>query len=179
VRSTSDGDLTQNGRVPGEIIEAVQAFLDLNHKPYKIVETSLEGVDILEIELRDESVSAWQLFAIGHDQNGILMFRSSCDELVPESKRPEVAELLTRANSDTMIGSFDLDFEDGAISFRTSIDVLDTAESLTPVQVGHLFWRNVLEAGHWQPAIRAVLHGERSPQEAVLMVEEMPWPQEW
>jgi hypothetical protein len=105
-------------------------------------------------------------------EDGLLLFYSYLDEPVPEEKRLAVAELLTRANSGIFIGNFELDFSDGQVRFKTSIDLSEITESLTQTQVGHLVWRNVLIFARHYPAIMAVLHGDRSPEEAVEVIEE-------
>ena len=41
---------------------------------------------------------------------------------VPSDKLQLMAEMLTRINSGLMIGNFEMDFEDGELRYKTSID---------------------------------------------------------
>lgn len=56
------------------------------------------------------------------EQFSVLLFYSIVNVIVPEGKRNAVSELLTRINYELIIGSFEMDFADGEIRFRTSID---------------------------------------------------------
>jgi hypothetical protein len=158
--------------VTGEIMEAVRAFFDADDWRYEMRESSLTESGLLVSGFTSENGRTWRLYAYANDEDGLLSFYSYLEQPVPEEKRLVVAELLTRANSGIIIGNFELDFSDGQVRFKTSIDLSETTDSLTQTQVGHLVWRNVLVVDRWYPAIMAVLHGDRSPEEAVEVIEE-------
>jgi hypothetical protein len=52
----------------------------------------------------------------------VIIFYSVLNIFVPEHKRKTVSELITRINNELIIGNFELDFSDGEIRYKTSID---------------------------------------------------------
>jgi hypothetical protein len=88
---------------------------------------------------------------------------------VPEHKRPEIAEFITRANYDMVIGNFEMDYGDGEVRFKTSIDVEGT--ELTPELLKPLLYANVLMMDQYLPGIMSVIYADVSPETAVAQVE--------
>ncbi len=87
----------------------------------------------------------------------------------PEEKRPAMAELITRANYGMLLGNFEMDYSDGEVRFKTSIDV-EGAE-LQPQLLRHLVYPNVLMMDRYLPAIVSVVYGGAAPAEAIARVE--------
>ena len=75
-----------------------------------------------------------------------------------------------RANHQMRLGNFEMDFEDGEVRFKTSLDT-DGAD-LTPAMVRNLIAPNVLAMDRYVPGIALVLNEEETPGEAVRLVEE-------
>ncbi|MCP2730626.1 YbjN domain-containing protein [Limnofasciculus baicalensis] len=69
------------------------------------------------------------------------IFYSVCPERVPKTKRRTLGEFLLRINYSQIIGSFDLDFSDGEIRYKTSISVNN--KSLTSDTIKDLVYTNV------------------------------------
>lgn len=44
---------------------------------------------------------------------------------IPDGNRLKVAELLTRINYDLIVGNFELNFDDGEVLFKTTLDLAD------------------------------------------------------
>jgi hypothetical protein len=84
---------------------------------------------------------------------------------VPEARRVEVAELLTRANGALAIGNFELNFDDGEIRFRSGIDLGST--SLTDELIDPLVQSCLVSIGDHALAIQAVAAGRQTPQAAI------------
>lgn len=53
---------------------------------------------------------------------------------VPEDRRLALAEFLTRANYGLFIGNFEMDWQDGEVRYKTSIDVAGDRLSTALVQ---------------------------------------------
>jgi len=88
-----------------------------------------------------------------------LLFYSLCPFHATESTRDEVVELLMRANHALALGCFDLDYDDGAIRFRTGIDIED--DRLTVALVRNLVVANVTMMDLYLPDIaQAIGPGE-------------------
>ncbi len=67
------------------------------------------------------------------------------------------------------VRAFALDFSDGEIRYKTSLDV--EADRLTPTLVKQLIHANVLTLDNYLPGILAVMEGVSSPEEAIAAVE--------
>ena len=93
---------------------------------------------------------------------------------VPEEMRAAMAEFLTRANYGLVVGNFEMDYEDGEVRYKTSLDVEDT-EATTEL-LRHIVYANVTTMDRYLPGILAVLGGGKSPAEAVAAIDEAKEP---
>ena len=80
---------------------------------------------------------------------------------VPAERRDAVVELVTAANLDRTIGSFEIDASDGDLRFRTSIDLgsalLD--DDQLAALVAPLVHHNLTAMDEWWDALTAVVDG--------------------
>jgi hypothetical protein len=111
----------------------------------------------------------WTCLAFAYDETERVVFSSMLPVEVPEEKRPVVAEYLIRANFGMEIGSFDMDFTDGAVQFRTSIDI--EGGDLTPKMIQNLAYVNVTVTDQYLPGLVMVVEGDATPLEAIQYVE--------
>lgn len=88
---------------------------------------------------------------------------------VPADKRTLVAEFLTRANYGLVIGNFELDFSDGEVRFKTSLDAEHIALGRDAVR--DLFLVNVATMDRYFPGLMKVVYGGATPTQAVAEVE--------
>lgn len=91
---------------------------------------------------------------------------------VPTEKRPAAAELLARINYGLPLGTFEMDFSDGEMCYRTGIDV--TGGDLAPEMVASLIAVTVGTVDRYYPAIMSFLWNDMAPEDAVAMIEETP-----
>ena len=89
---------------------------------------------------------------------------------VPEARRGAVADAITRANYGLFLGNFEMDFSDGELRYRTSLDLADG--SLTPAMVERLFLCNLQTVDHYLPALQQVALGGAEPAPAILVAEQ-------
>jgi hypothetical protein len=82
-----------------------------------------------------------------------------------------IAEFLTRANYGMTIGNFELDYTDGEIRYKTSIDV--TNDQLSPALIQTLVYINVAMMDEYLPGIQAVIDGA-TPIAAIQAIEPPP-----
>lgn len=99
-----------------------------------------------------------------------LLFYAVCPVRIPEEARLRVAEFITRANYGMRIGNFELDFGDGELRFKTSLDFEGT--DLDAGLVRGLVYPAVHTLDAYLPGVLAVAHGEKTPLEAVRMIED-------
>jgi hypothetical protein len=88
---------------------------------------------------------------------------------VPEEQRQAVAEFVTRANYGLRIGNFEMDFGDGEVRYKSSLD-FEGAE-LTPELVRHAIYPAVQTMDRYLPGVMGLLYGDKSPAEAIAEVE--------
>lgn len=111
----------------------------------------------------------WSCFAQAREDQRQVVFYSICPLRVPEAKRTAMAEFLTRANYGLIVGNFELDFDDGEVRYKTSLDVEDA--ELLPALLAHIVYANVTNMDRYLPGIVAVLASSQTPAEAVAQID--------
>ena len=153
----------------GYIKEMVMAFLKAENWP---VWSSGDG-DAVRLQTGVRACHGGWLCRVDiQEEEGLLVFHSVLEAFAPEGRRALAAELLTRINSRLLLGNFCLDFSDGEISFRTSLDI--AGAPLTGAMVSALVYRNVQVMDCYFPAIMGVLYGGVEPVQALAELAEDP-----
>ena len=147
-----------------EIFKVMVKFFDEDNWKYR----QLEGKTILQLGFQGENGS-WVCFAQAKDDVDRMLFFSRLETNIPADKRPAIAEFLTRANYGLAIGNFELDFNDGEVRYKTSIDVTDT--EITSNLLRPLIYTNVLMMDKYMSGLMAVVYADMSPSEAVKQIE--------
>lgn len=148
----------------GQIFEAIVNFFKEDDWPFH----QIEGEPILQIAFQGET-GKWTCYAKAREEQEQFVFYSVCSVNAPENKRLAVAEFITRANSGMMIGNFELDFADGEISYKTSIDV--EGDRLSSALIKRLVYANVTMMDKYLPGIMSVIYGDVLPEDAIAQVE--------
>jgi hypothetical protein len=112
----------------------------------------------------------WSLFAATFEEDEQVAVYSVLPFNVPEERRVAASEAITRANYGLRLGNFELDFRDGEVRFKTSIDV--EGGTLAEGQVRSLLYANVSVTERYLPAISAVVQSRAAPADAIAQVEE-------
>ena len=107
-------------------------------------------------------------FAEAHEAIATFIFYSVYPLKVPENKRLPAAEYLTRANYGLFVGNFELDFRDGEVRFKTSVDVEDS--EVAPL-IKRLVYANVMLADKYFHGLMQVIYSEVQPQLAIEQAE--------
>ena len=147
----------------GEILDVAISFFREDEWSF----TQLEGQQALRIGFQGEN-GQWSCYAQAREEQAQFLFYSVCPVKAPEDRREAVAEFLTRANYGLFIGNFELDFSDGEIRYKTSIDVV--GDRLSAGLVKPLVYANVL-MDRYLPGIMSVIYGNVPPAEAVAKAE--------
>jgi hypothetical protein len=90
--------------------------------------------------------------------------------LVAEEMRPAGAEYLTRANYGLRIGNFEMDFSDGEVRYKTSLDF--EGEMLTDNWLRNAIYPAVQTMDHYMPGLLSVALGNKTADEAIQELEE-------
>jgi hypothetical protein len=98
-----------------------------------------------------------------------VLFYSVLPLNVPAEKRAAIAEFITRANYGMALGNFELDFNDGEVRYKTSVDVTD--QEIAAGLLRPLVYTNVLMMDKYMSGLIAVVYADVSPAEAVKQIE--------
>jgi len=128
----------------------------------------IEGKPALSLNYAGKS-GTWSCFAKAEEDKEMLLFYSYCPVKVPENKRPLVGDFLTRANYGLLIGNFEMDYNDGEVRYKTSIDV--EGDQLSVALVKRLVYDNLAVMDRYLPGVLSVIYGGASPTEAIAQVE--------
>jgi hypothetical protein len=148
----------------GNIFEEMINFFTADDWPF----VQLPEQPTLQISFQGEN-GKWNCYARARVEQQQLVFYSICPVNAPEDKRLAVAEFITRANSGMIIGNFELDFSDGEISYKTSIDV--EGDRLSAALIQRLVYANVTMMDEYLPGILSVIYGNLSPKDAIAQIE--------
>lgn len=88
---------------------------------------------------------------------------------VPEELRLAVAEYITRANYGLRIGNFELDYSDGEVRYKSSLDF--EGVTLTPALIRNTIYPAVTTMDRYLPGLMKVIYGGRTPYEAIVEIE--------
>ena len=151
----------------GRILTAIEDFLVEDDWPYNLVEgrtaykTGFEGKN-----------GQFTCYAQEREEQEQFVFYSIYPVRAPESMLNMVAEFTTRANYGMIVGNFELDYTDGEIRYKTSID-LEGVRSVKAL-VRHAIYANVLTMDKYFPGLMRVLYAGIEPAAAIEEVEGAP-----
>ena len=123
----------------------------------------LEAGTVLRTGLSGENATFQQLL-LCENRQGRLVIYGLIDQKVPETKRQQVAELITRLNYGLVMGNWELDFSNGDLRFRTVLCTQGVPPTQGMIEAIHLV--NALILDRHYPAIMSVLYGGTSPSTA-------------
>jgi len=136
-----------------------------------------------ELQYEQEEINGMPLFRIGFEADngryrGLVRANEDLyqvtvyfllDTAVPEDKRALACEFLTRANYGLTIGNFEMDFSDGEVRYKTSVDV--EGGQLAPQMVKTLFAANLLTLDRYYPGLMKVIWSNMAPKDAITEIE--------
>ncbi len=128
----------------------------------------IQGEPALYLAFEGDNGS-WNCYAKAREDEEQFIFYSICPIKVPKTKRRTLGEFIARANYGMMIGNFELDFTDGEIRYKTSIDV--EGDRLSFALLKRLVYANVTMMDQYLPGIKLVLERGMSPEEAIAQIE--------
>jgi hypothetical protein len=147
-----------------EIFEALKTFFTDDEWSY----TEVEGKPVLRMPFRGKSGN-WNCYAQARQDQQVFIFYSVCPINIPPEKFAEVAEFLTRANYGLPLGNFEMDYTDGEVRYKCSIDV-DKSE-LTAGLISNVVYANVGTLDRYLPGLMQVVFGNVTPIEAIAKIE--------
>jgi hypothetical protein len=88
----------------------------------------------------------------------------------PDEKRAAVAEFITRANYGLRIGNFEMDFTDGEIRYKSSLDFEE--QELAPGWVKNAIYPAVNTCDRYLPGLMQMLYSDITPEQAIAEIED-------
>lgn len=160
-------ETTEDATSSKQILEEIIDFFTEDDWPY----TKIKGEPVLLTAFQGEN-GKWNCSAKARVEQEQFVFYSICPVNAPENKRLAIAEFLTRANSGMIIGNFELDFADGEIRYKTSIDV--QGDFLSFELIKQLVYANVTMMDEYLPGIKSVIESDVEPKDAIAQIESQP-----
>jgi hypothetical protein len=148
----------------GRVFNAVVDYLTEDDWKF----TVLEGDGALVLSFRGKSGS-WQCFGRADEDKECFSFYSILPPHASEDRRQAVADFITRANYGLIIGNFEMDFRDGQVRYKTSIDV--EGGELTSKMIENLVHANLMTMDDYFPGFMQVMFGDKDPAQAVEEIE--------
>lgn len=111
----------------------------------------------------------WSCEAYVREERGQCVFYSIFPVHVPAEKLDSVAEFITRANFGMIIGNFELNYEDGQIRYKTSIDV--KGDRISYPLIRQMVYANCSTMGNYLSGLMAVIYTDMPPAEAIARIE--------
>ncbi|WP_019503914.1 YbjN domain-containing protein [Pleurocapsa sp. PCC 7319] len=157
---TRSKSIPQEGQIYREMVDFFQQenwfFVPIPQEP--VVQMAFQG-----------DSGKWTCYARARDKQQQFIFYSLCPVNAPENKRQAIAEFVARANYGIILGNFELDFTDGEIRYKTSIDV--GSDKLTHELIKQVVYTNVMTMDKYQLGIMSVIYSDVSPEDAIKQVE--------
>ena len=156
--------INQDATPRGQIFEAMVNFFLEDDWPF----AKIKGEPVLRLAFQGEH-GKWTCYARARVEQEQFVFYSVCPVKVPENKRVAIAEFLTRDNSGMIIGNFELNFADGEIRYKTSINV--KGDFLSSDALKQLVYTNVMIMDKYLPGTMNVIDDDVSPVDAIAQIE--------
>ena len=112
--------------------------------------TKIEGETSLRLGFQGEN-GRWNCYAMVREDKQQMVFYSIYPGNISREKRITISEFIARANYGMIIGNFELDFSDGEIRYKTSIDI--EGDKLTSTIIKNLVYANVMTMDRYLPEL--------------------------
>ncbi|MFI5166410.1 MAG: YbjN domain-containing protein [Thermoanaerobaculales bacterium] len=129
----------------------------------------LPNHEALEMAVAGDNGS-FRLVCVVDPDRTIVRFLTFVEGKVPEARRREVMEFLTRANYGLLLGNFEFDLNDGEVRFKCAMDV--EGGEITHTQYQNLLYVAVSMADRYYPGLQRVVQGSADPAAAIAEVEQ-------
>ena len=136
----------------GDLIEQVKAFFDRQEWNY----SRLPDRDTLQMTVTMPG-GTWEVFVDAREADSLLTVYSVAPFNVPKEKLAAMAEFQTRANYGLVIGNFEMDWDDGEIRFKTSLNF--KGEPFSENLLNHLFNDNLRMMNTYLPGLEKIIDG--------------------
>lgn len=120
----------------------------------------------------------WICVAQAEEEGRIFLFYSVSPLDVPPAKRQAIAEFITHANFNMLVGNFELNLDTGDLRYKTSLSLKEIPDQvlkehdLLTTLIKQLVHINVFMMDQYLPGILAVCNDDVAPKEAIARIED-------
>ena len=137
----------------GPLLDELKRVFAENGWPY----SEVRGAPVLLADLSGPA-GRWSFYAQAVEDKDLVLLYSVCPERVPEGRRLEVSQFLTRANYGLAAGNFELDFHDGEVRYKTVLHL--QGEELDGLVLKRLVRSNGIAMETYLPTLGSVIAGQ-------------------
>ncbi|MGB3402716.1 MAG: YbjN domain-containing protein [Microcoleaceae cyanobacterium] len=148
-----------------QIYPLMMTFFTQEGIPFQEMDNHL----ILRIPINGEN-GFWDCFVEAREEDRQCLIYSVYRERVPQFKRLAMAEFITRANYGLPMGCFEMEFDEGEVRLRTSINL--ESERFSFGLLRPLFYANNAIMDRYFKGLTLVLNGKAIAKEAITMIED-------
>lgn len=112
---------------------------------------------------------SFRLVALADEERSVVRYLVFLEGKVPEPRRREVMEFLTRANYGLLLGNFEMDMGDGEVRFRCSLTT--EGSNLAYEQHRNMLYVSVGMMDRYAVGLQRVIQGTADPAAAIAEVE--------
>ena len=145
--------------------EAIVSYFEKDGWKYR----RLTGHEALEMGVAGEAGN-YRLIVVADGERNVTRFLTFLEGKVPETRRREVMEYLTRANYGLLLGNFELDLGDGEVRFKCAADIEHTGMSYDQYQ--SMLYVSVAMMDRYFPGLQKVVQGTSDAAAAIAEVEQ-------
>lgn len=140
------------------LYDAMVEFFRADQWPY----LALAGSPAVTMNFEGQQ-ARWTCYAQVREAERQFIFYSLCPVIIPEDKRADVLEFITRANYGLIIGNFEMDLDTGEVRYKTSFDCEDVP--VTAALFKNVIYPNLAMLDQFLPGILSVVYAESAAAE--------------
>lgn len=129
-----------------------------------------EGLSILSMGFSGMN-GKWMCYAQAREAQRQFVFYSVLPVNVPADKRAAVAEFITRANYGMIIGNWEMDYTDGEVRYKTSMDV--EGIDISAPMIRQLVYANLVVTDRYLTGIMRVMYSDLPPAHILEDIEDV------
>lgn len=111
----------------------------------------------------------WLCYAQARESEAQLVFYSVLSVNVPLDKRHKVSEFITRVNYGMVIGNFEMDYDDGEVRYKTSVDLEGSEPGAAMIR--QIVYANLIITDRYLPGVMKVIYSDDSPVDVLDGIE--------
>lgn len=147
-----------------DLFESVLAHLETDGVQFR----RIGGHAAVEMAVAGDNGS-YRMVIVVDAERAVVRFLAFVEGKVPEHRRREVMEFLTRANYGLLLGNFELDLSDGEVRFKAAHEA--ESSTLSHAQFQNNLYLSVALMDRYFPGLQRVIQGSADAAAAIADIE--------